>query len=287
MWVMPLLSFLASLYMIAFSKHTFAFIIFIMPIMLHPFVAIPLSILIDSIWSFFKKCFQKGRSSKCQRNKKCASPSLSMTLYFALISTLLLCYLITWDNYVEYGKKNFKNQNITNKDLVVDGAFANRKFERCHCTQEKYSCVIVDININIEDYLKIIPSNDVLIKITIGFISLLTLCYLVEPCIGKPIHMRKFIFGSTSLENPNSSTEGEKSDENHSKKAKSKNKLAISIMMCCLGTLYVIMIISPIFLMQSDKYFKLYDFNDHECVDGYYDSHVNPNILECNGKSKS
>ena len=59
MWMVPLLVFLVTMYMIAFKENSLVLIIFSMGIMMHPIITIPISIAVNFIIHQIKKCSSK------------------------------------------------------------------------------------------------------------------------------------------------------------------------------------------------------------------------------------
>jgi hypothetical protein len=80
MWMVPLLVFLVTMYMIAFKENSLVLIIFSMGIMLHPIVTIPISITVNFISHRIKKSSSKNDCLN-SRWKYC----FSMVSYFAMI----------------------------------------------------------------------------------------------------------------------------------------------------------------------------------------------------------
>ena len=149
MWMVPLLVFLVTMYMIAFKENSLVLIIFSMGIMLHPIVTIPISITVNFISHRIKKCFSK-KDCLSTRWKYC----FSTVSYFVIICI--------WQVYLTLMWENLNSEHLeSNKTLTT--AFAFYRFDQCtNCSAqiEANFCTLSEgetIQFNIEEYLLQIP----------------------------------------------------------------------------------------------------------------------------------
>ena len=104
-WFLPLLFFLLAMYVTAFTKDSFVFIIFSMGIMMHPVITIPIS--------FTLKCLE----------------FITMSFYFAMIVLAQFYLTYTWEELRSY-EIDFSNN--TGKTLTVSNTFGKR-YNQCEC----------------------------------------------------------------------------------------------------------------------------------------------------------
>ena len=172
-----------------------------MGILLHPFVAIPISV---SFKWLDKVCNYIGNNVEEQKNegkllklKKCFSVCTIM-LYLALILITGYCLLFQWINFRETQIDDCpynRARDNCEKLFISRNTFYSRTFNQCDCFEDK--CIKTQSILgNIE---KIIPeSNDVLHYILFGSIFLLIIFHFIECCYSPSvISMSKFFIGPT------------------------------------------------------------------------------------------
>ena len=311
-WMVPLLIFLVTMYMIAFKENSLVHLIFSMGIMLHPIVTIPISIAVNFIGHCITKCSSKNGCLSSKR-KYC----FSMVSYFVMISGCQVYLTLMWEKLNSHYLKDNKSTLTT--------AFAFYTFNQCDCDQsESYSCTLSEgktPQFNIEDYLDLLGSLSTLPYFLIGKTAILLLFHLCEIHFDVAIPMFQFILGTTyteytldvkmleEIELPNiqssSSSEEphkeqvdqtcettdvskttskvnlENQQELHSSHTKNKNgkwfnhqtlSLIISIS-------YIIAIgLVPLIFSKANFW------NDRECKAGFYDANSDVRILKCVGK---
>ena len=191
MWMVPLMIFLLTMYMIAFKENSLVLIIFSMGIMMHPIITIPISIAVNFIIHQIKKCTSK---KDCVRSswKYC----FSMVSYFALICGCQVYLTLMWEK--------LNNQYLQDNKSTLTTAFAFYTFDQCHCVQsEAYSCTLSEgetPQFNIEDYLDVLGSLSTLPYFLIGRTSILVLWNFAEIYYGFAIPIFQFILGTTNIE---------------------------------------------------------------------------------------
>ena len=122
MWMVPLLTLLMTMYIIAFKEDSLVLIIFTMGIMLHPMVIIPISITINFISPFIKKYYFKN-SCLTSRWK------FSMISYFAIICGCQVYLTLMWEKL--------------NSEYLEGTILKLYTFDQCNCNQnETYSCTL-------------------------------------------------------------------------------------------------------------------------------------------------
>ena len=112
MWMIPLLVFLVTMYMIAFKENSLVLIIFSMGIMLHPIVTIPISITVNFISHRIKKSSSKNDCLN-SRWKYC----FSMVSYFAMICVCQVYLTLMWEklnsHYLKDNKSTLTSRRFT------------------------------------------------------------------------------------------------------------------------------------------------------------------------------
>ena len=303
MWMIPLLVFLVTMYMIAFKENSLVLIIFSMGIMLHPIVTIPISITVNYISHLIKK-----NSSQSYMWKYC----FSLVSYFAIICFCEVYLTLMWE------KLNSKYFNDDKSFLTT--AFAFHSFDQCNC--DGNFCIISDgetPQFNIEDYLLQIPLST-LPYFLIGTTSILVLWHFGEIYFGVAIPIFQFILGADEASSthdikkseeielpplpPTTSSHVNSHDEKvnqtcktaddvseinlenqqqaHNSSIKTKKGKCFNHQTLCLilSIFYILAIgLSPhIFFSRANFW------NDRECKAGFYDANTDPRILRCEGK---
>ena len=300
MWMVPLLVFLVTMYMIAFKENSLVLIIFSMGIMLHPIVTIPISITVNFISHRIKKCFSK-KDCLSTRWKYC----FSTVSYFVIICI--------WQVYLTLMWENLNSEHLeSNKTLTT--AFAFYRFDQCtNCSAqiEANFCTLSEgetIQFNIEEYLLQIPLST-LPYFLIGMTSILVLWHFGEIYFGVAIPIFQFILGSAESthdiqkpeeielpplqshdEQENQTCETadvsditlENQQQSHGSSTKIKKGKWFDRQTLCLilSILYIIAIgLSPLMFSRANFW------NDRECKPGFYDDNNDDRILRCEGKN--
>ena len=184
MWMVPLMIFLLTMYMIAFKENSLVLIIFSMGIMLHPIVTIPVSTSVNFISHCIKKCSSK-RDCLSSRWNYC----FSMVSYFAMICICQVYLTLMWEKL---------NSDDLESNKALTTAFAFYTFDQCNCVQiESNYCTLSEGEIpqfNIEEYLLQI-SLSTLPYFLIGMTSILVLWHLGEIYLDIAIPIFEFILG--------------------------------------------------------------------------------------------
>ena len=184
MWMVPLMIFLLTMYMIAFKENSLVLIIFSMGIMLHPIVTIPVSTSVNFISHCIKKCSSKRDCLSSQWNY-----CFSMVSYFAMICICQVYLTLMWEKL---------NRDALESNKALTTAFAFYTFDQCDCDQiESNYCTLSEGEIpqfNIEEYLLQIPLST-LPYLLIGMTSILVLWHLGEIYFGVAIPIFEFILG--------------------------------------------------------------------------------------------
>ena len=177
MWMVPLLTLLMTMYIIAFKEDSLVLIIFTMGIMLHPMVIIPISITINFISPFIKKYYFKN-SCLTSRWK------FSMISYFAIICGCQVYLTLMWEKL--------------NSEYLEGTILKLYTFDQCNCNQnETYSCTLSEgeapeLN-TIENYLLYYYYD--LPYFLAGMISILVLWHFGEIYFDAAIPIYQFILG--------------------------------------------------------------------------------------------
>ena len=160
-WFLPSLFFLLAMYVTAFTKDSFVFIIFSMAIMMHPVISIPISF-----------------SLKCAK-------FLTMSFYFAMITVAQFYLTYTWEELRHY-KINFSNNTGI---LTVNNTFGKR-YNQCECDGTDIKCLvdITDGKTNIVGYTNYVTSSETVPYYMIGFaiVQIIALVFIGAPklCVG-------------------------------------------------------------------------------------------------------
>ena len=291
MWIIPLLVFLVTMYMIAFKENSLVLIIFSMGIMLHPIVTIPISIAVKFILSpRWKYCF-------------------STVSYFAMICGFQIYLTLMWEKL---------NSQYFEDNKSAKYAFAYYKFNQCHCDQnEAYSCTLSeeeDPQFNIEDYLDVLGPLSTLPYFLMGMTSILALWNFGEIYFDVAIPILQFILGKREftldikkpeeidLPSHQSFSSNEESNNEQLNQTCETNVSEIDLenqqqlhsspvtkkygkwfnhqtMCLSLSVLYIIAIgLSPLIFSKANFW------NDRECQSGFFDANSNVKILKCEGK---
>ena len=91
-WIIPLFSFLASTYIVAFGKDTLTYLVCWMSISLHPFVLVPVSVALDFITDCIKKCCK----NTFKTGERCTYVN-TMPLYLAFVCACQYYLISRWD----------------------------------------------------------------------------------------------------------------------------------------------------------------------------------------------
>ena len=174
-WVIPLTTFLLSMYVTAFTKDSLSWIVCAMGTMLHPLIAISLGIIVqNTIPLRYLKHF-------------------TMSIFFILININQVYLTYNWYTFREH-----KKLNMTEGENVREiGAFGKR-FDQCGCDEDKYNCILEDETekFNIITYTKKIANCETVPYFLISFITLQVLWYmLIELCRNEGIPILQFLLG--------------------------------------------------------------------------------------------
>ena len=169
-WFLPLLFFLLTMYIIAFTKDSFVFIIFSMAIMMHPAISIPMS--------FSLKCVK----------------FLTMSTYFAMITFVQFYFTYTWDELRSY---HINYSYKSGKTWTVNNTFGNR-YDQCDCDGTDSKCLvdITDRKTNIIGYTNYVTSSEMIPYIMIGFaiIQIISLV-CIELLWNEAVSMIQYMLG--------------------------------------------------------------------------------------------
>ena len=213
-WTLPLSSYLFNMYIIAFSSTSLPLLIYLMAIMLHPAISIPMAVLFE--WFSKHCCFclgycqiERKKGMKAKINTSCSkSKKATMIIYFAFI---LIHQLYLYHNWISFRGATIDAYSADQNSSVIDVEkyfhpkhdFGARVYEQCDCISgNTLACVDADdIQVNIEDKLaSMIPPNpDSMQFIFLGNIALLLTFHLIEALwiwdleYGKYIPMKDFI----------------------------------------------------------------------------------------------
>ena len=304
MWMVPLLTFLVTMYMIAFKENSLVLIIFSMAIMLHPIITIPISITVNFIGHLINKCSSK-KDCLSSRWKYC----FTMTSYFAVICACQVYLTFIWEKV---------NSKYLEENRALTTAFAFYTFNQCKCDQtETYSCTLSEgqtPQFNIEEYLLQI-SLSTLPYFLIGMTSILLLWHFGEIYLGIAIPISHFILGaekstpdikrSDEIELPplqSISTNEESHDELVTQDCETTDMSEINMenqqqscgppsrnaygkwfnrqTLCLILSIIYFIAIGLCPLIFSNANF----WNDRTCQPGFYDANSDPKILQCKGK---
>ena len=169
-WFLPLLFFLLAMYVTAFTKDSFVFIIFSMAIMMHPVITIPMS--------FTLKCLE----------------FITMSFYFAVIILAQFYLTYTWEELRSY-EIDFSNN--TGKTLTVSNTFGER-YNQCECDGTDSKCLVdvTDGKTNIVGYTNYVTSSETVPYFMIGFAILQIIALVcVEICRNEALPMIQYMLG--------------------------------------------------------------------------------------------
>ena len=142
-WFLPLVAYLFCLYTIAFNKKSLGILIFVMGILVHPFVAIPISVFfkwLDKVCNYIGKNVEDPKNEgKFLKLKKCFSVCTIM-FYLALILITGYCLLFQWINFretqIDDCSYNRTRENCE-KLFISRNTFYSRTFNQCDCFEDK------------------------------------------------------------------------------------------------------------------------------------------------------
>ena len=205
-WIIPLLSFLASTYIVAFGKDTLTYLVCWMSISLHPFVLVPVSVALDFITDCIKKCCK----NTFKTGERCTYVN-TMPLYLAFVCACQYYLIFRWDH--------IRRERLDNTNLTMRGAFDRYlSFDQCcsERTPEK-QCILSDTRPEDEQNMgyfvsKVFSwisalmdqsssdisntnSNSYVCYFLIGVIILMITYVIIENCTNNPIPISSFIIG--------------------------------------------------------------------------------------------
>ena len=320
-WLFPFLAYLISMYCVAFNKASLVISIFVMGVMLHPFIAIPLAVCSKRIskitYDFFiKKIKNKNNSSTCGLS------SISIIVYLGFI-VLNQIYLYTnWINFREEQiNQNCPKTNLSDAECAnsfkTANSYGSYLFYQCHCQNlleyEEDACVKTGNTTDAfleEKFSTIRPEN--IPYILFGYIILLMIVQSIQtfiPSLRFPpsIPMHDFLLVKThkkefedGLDNNGSkdcndivvefnSTEQiiqttEKINMTEKQTIQGKQKIKQSLF--SVDTISVIIAITFLISLYRSVYIfypSLYEWKV-SCNLGFYDTHSDSNILKCTGR---
>ena len=222
-WIIPLLSFMTSTYIVAFNKDTLTYLVCWMSILLHPFVLVPLSVALDFITDCIKKCCKNTFKTR----KRCNYVN-TMPLYFAFVCACQYYLISRWDL--------IQKETLENTDLTMRGAFdLYLSFDQC-CPEKQ--CRLSDTRPEEEQnmgyFVSVVfsrisslmeqsspdmsntNSNSNVCYFLIGVIIQMITYVIIENCTNNPISISSFIIGP-------SKTNHESSQETKQKYEMTKN----------------------------------------------------------------
>ena len=291
------------MYSVAFNKVSLVISIFVMGIMLHPFIVIPLAVCAKKInkigYNFYIK------KVKRKANTKQHFSSISIILYLGFIVLNQMYLYITWVNFREKRiNQNCQNTTLTYEECAnsfkTANSYGSQLFNQCDCQElGEDACVNTDSTTDtfLEDVFSSIPQDN-LPHILMGYAFLLLILHLIQnyiPCLRLPpsIPMNEFIL--VQLYQTEVEDELKDNDKNNcvdilvgsiypgqiQKRLKKHKKRKL----CTLGTIsFVVALIFLLCLYIGGfiVYPTLYKWKV-SCNDGFYDAHPDPNIFKCTG----
>ena len=306
----PFLAYLGCMYSVAFNKVSLVVSIFVMGVMLHPFIVIPLAVCAKKInkigYNFYIK------KVKRKANTKQHFSSISIILYLGFIALNQMYLYITWVNFREERiNQNCQNTTLTDAECAnsfkTANSFGSQLFNQCDCQElGEDACVNTDSTTDtfLEDVFSSIPQDNIP-HILIGYTILLIILHLIQnyiPCLRLPpsIPMNEFIL--VELYQTEVEYESKVNDRNNSvdilvgsiypgqihtrekfslKRFKKHKKRKL----CTLGTISFVVALIFLISLYSSVYIvypTLYEWKV-SCNDGFYDTHPDPNIFKCTG----
>ena len=180
MSVLPIVSYITTLYLIAISRISLGFLAMINVGLIHPFISVPFGILAK---------FLSERISKfcgcCKVIQRLATFSINM--YFTFIAVIIAYTFKMWI------------LTIDESDLQssYDLDFKNQGFDLCTCKllKDSFNTTCANVEANLQNYLNTLPIDEILY-----FAILIPLfCHLIQSiCVflPAPIHMVDFLIGN-------------------------------------------------------------------------------------------
>ena len=210
-WILPLLSYLTTLYFIVFSDKSLPILIFFMAIMLHPLISIPFAIFTE----WFRKILHYFCNRNCEHknNSKNKFPfeiqkKGTMILYLTFIIATQLYLNYQWTIFRELtinqcGPDGNRPLNTTREKcetmFLVNNDFGSKEYDQCNCIDSFVdACVETEeIQKNIVDF---IPRQPYIIQIIlICNIILMLIFYFIQSfaChnLPPPVTMKDFLLG--------------------------------------------------------------------------------------------
>ena len=304
------------MYCVAFNEVSLVISIFVMGVMLHPLIAIPLAQCSKMFCKIsYDLCIKKVKNKV---NAKTCRLSISIILYMGLISLNQMYLFSMWVRFRE-DKINENCNNSTLSDIECANSFKTSNsygsfsYDQCDCKEESENgedaCVNTDNTSDtfLEDIFSTIPP-DYIPFILLGYTIILIIFHIIQncvPCLRLPnsVPMDEFFlvqscqaevendsedfdgnnYGSMRNEYNNTknmdNTNKKLNQRKLSKKGKQNSKHKIfKTLSIVVALIFLVSLYSSVFIF----YPALYEWKV-SCNEGFYDIHPESDILKCTG----